>query len=79
MQISPEETTKGRFNGAVQFRPTRLEIWGPEGLEQREPSTIEAKVIRGDTGEVEELPLAQEPEPEPESEPESEPEQPNHN
>lgn len=57
MLVTPEETTTARFSSAVTFQPARFEVWGPDGLERREPGTIEAKIIRGDSGEVEEVPL----------------------
>jgi hypothetical protein len=51
--ITPEETPTARFNEAVQFRPTRMEVWGPEGVHAVQADTA-AKVLRAD-GRIEDV------------------------
>jgi hypothetical protein len=54
--ITPEETPTARFSEAVQFRPTRMEVWGPEGVRAVQADTA-AKVLRAD-GRIEEVDVA---------------------
>ena len=58
--MSPQETPTGRFSGDVQFTPTRVEIWGPEGLHDVAPGETITRVIRAD-GRVEEVLANEEP------------------
>ena len=53
--FTPEETPVGRFSDAVQFRPARLEVWGPNGVTSEPAGPQHTRIIRAH-GQGEEAP-----------------------